>query len=128
MNLIFAGTPEFARTALESLVAAGHRIVLVLTQPDRPAGRGMKLQASAVKQLALAHGVPIAQAVNTIWSGRNMVRPDAQFAVGPFVRLRASRFCTGVVGSASRSMSPTIRRRPGGCGRRCPDQELRIVP
>ena len=43
MNLIFAGTPEFARTALESLVAAGHRIVLVLTQPDRPAGRGMKL-------------------------------------------------------------------------------------
>ncbi len=53
MRLIFAGTPEFARVALERLHAAGHDIALVLSQPDRPAGRGMKLQASAVKQLAL---------------------------------------------------------------------------
>ena len=61
MKIIFAGTPEFARIALEKLHAAGHTITLVLTQPDRPAGRGMKLQASAVKQFALAHGIPVAQ-------------------------------------------------------------------
>ena len=61
MRLIFAGTPEFARSALEALHAAGHTIALVLTQPDRPAGRGMKLQASAVKQFARDHGLPLAQ-------------------------------------------------------------------
>ena len=61
LKLIFAGTPEFARTALQALLDAGHAIPLVLTQPDRPAGRGMKLQASPVKQLALAHGIPVAQ-------------------------------------------------------------------
>ncbi|MDP3138354.1 MAG: methionyl-tRNA formyltransferase, partial [Burkholderiaceae bacterium] len=59
--VIFAGTPEFSRVALERLHAAGFDIPLVLTQPDRPAGRGMKLQASPVKQLALEHGIPVAQ-------------------------------------------------------------------
>ena len=61
MRLVFAGTPEFAREALAALHAAGHDIALVLTQPDRPAGRGMKLQASPVKQWAFDHGVPVAQ-------------------------------------------------------------------
>ncbi len=61
MNIIFAGTPEFARSALAALLAAGHHVMLVLTQPDRPAGRGLKLQASPVKQLALAHGITVAQ-------------------------------------------------------------------
>ena len=61
MRLIFAGTPEFARVALAQLHAAGHDIVLVLSQPDRPAGRGMKLHASAVKQFALDHSLPVAQ-------------------------------------------------------------------
>ena len=61
MRLIFAGTPEFAQVAMAALHAAGHEIVLVLTQPDRPAGRGMKLQPSPVKQWALAHQVPVAQ-------------------------------------------------------------------
>ncbi|MEN9373963.1 MAG: hypothetical protein RIR79_1515 [Pseudomonadota bacterium] len=61
MRIIFAGTPEFARVALENLHRAGHEITLVLTQPDRPAGRGMKLQASAVKQFALTHNIPVAQ-------------------------------------------------------------------
>ena len=61
MKLIFAGTPEFARVALERLHTAGFEIALVLTQPDRPAGRGLKLQASPVKQFALAHGIPVAQ-------------------------------------------------------------------
>jgi methionyl-tRNA formyltransferase len=61
MRIIFAGTPEFARVALERLHAAGFEIPLVLTQPDRPAGRGMKLQASSVKQFALDHGIAVAQ-------------------------------------------------------------------
>jgi methionyl-tRNA formyltransferase len=61
MRVIFAGTPEFARVALEKLHTAGFEIALVLTQPDRPAGRGMKLQASAVKQWAVAQQIPVAQ-------------------------------------------------------------------
>ena len=61
MRLIFAGTPEFAQHALSALHAAGHEIALVLTQPDRPAGRGLQLQASPVKQFALAHHLPLAQ-------------------------------------------------------------------
>ena len=62
MRIIFAGTPEFARVALTRLHAAGFEIALVLTQPDRPAGRGMKLQASAVKQWAQSQAAPIALA------------------------------------------------------------------
>ena len=61
MRVIFAGTPEFARVALARLLAAGFTVPLVLTQPDRPAGRGMKLQASPVKQCALDHGIAVAQ-------------------------------------------------------------------
>lgn len=61
MRIVFAGTPEFARLALERLHAAGFQIPLVLTQPDRPAGRGLKLQPSPVKQFAEAHGLPVAQ-------------------------------------------------------------------
>jgi methionyl-tRNA formyltransferase len=61
MRVIFAGTPEFARMALEQLQQAGFDIALVLTQPDRPAGRGMKLQASPVKQRAESRHIPLAQ-------------------------------------------------------------------
>lgn len=61
LRVIFAGTPEFAAVAMARILAAGHVVPLVLTQPDRPAGRGMKLQASAVKQLALQHDLPMAQ-------------------------------------------------------------------
>ena len=61
MRLIFAGTPDFARIALERLHAAGFEIPLVLCQPDRPSGRGMKLQASPVKQFALGKGIAVAQ-------------------------------------------------------------------
>jgi len=61
MNVVFAGTPEFAQVALEALVAAGHAVPLVLTQPDRPSGRGMKLHPSPVKAAALAHGIEVAQ-------------------------------------------------------------------
>ncbi len=61
MRIVFAGTPDFARVAMERLHLAGHTLALVLTQPDRPAGRGMKLQASAVKNLAVSYGVPVSQ-------------------------------------------------------------------
>lgn len=61
MKIIFAGTPEFAAVALRALHQAGFEIALVLTQPDRPAGRGMQLQASPVKQYALQHGMPLLQ-------------------------------------------------------------------
>ncbi len=61
MRVIFAGTPEFARVALAAVLDAGFEVPLVLTQPDRPAGRGMQLQASPVKQLAVARGIPVHQ-------------------------------------------------------------------
>ena len=61
MRLVFAGTPEFAALALQAIVAAGHDVALVLTQPDRPAGRGMALQPSAVKKLALEKGIEVFQ-------------------------------------------------------------------
>ena len=59
MRVAFAGTPPFAATALEAIVAAGHVVPLVLTQPDRPAGRGMRLNASAVAQVAERLGLPV---------------------------------------------------------------------
>ena len=61
LRVAFAGTPEFAATALAALLAAGYAVPLALTQPDRPAGRGMKLSPSPVKQLALAHGIAVDQ-------------------------------------------------------------------
>jgi methionyl-tRNA formyltransferase len=61
MKIIFAGTPAFAAAALEALHGAGHTIALVLTQPDRPAGRGLQPAPSAVKELALALKLPVAQ-------------------------------------------------------------------
>lgn len=70
MRAIFAGTPEFAAVALAALHAAGIEIPLVLTQPDRPAGRGMQLQASPVKQFALAHQIPVAQPTSLRLDGR----------------------------------------------------------
>jgi methionyl-tRNA formyltransferase len=61
LKLIFAGTPEFAAVALDALLAAGHTVALTLTQPDRPAGRGLKLRPSAVKAIAFSRGLPLAQ-------------------------------------------------------------------
>jgi methionyl-tRNA formyltransferase len=61
MKIIFAGTPEFAVPALATLIEAGHEIVMVLTQPDRPAGRGMKLKASPVKVLATQYQLNVFQ-------------------------------------------------------------------
>ena len=61
MKIVFAGTPEFAAVALRALLDARHEVTLVLTQPDRPAGRGLKAQPSAVKRLAQERGLKILQ-------------------------------------------------------------------
>lgn len=61
MKIIFAGTPEFAASALAAILDAGHDVALVLTQPDRPAGRGMNMQASPVKRLAETRAIPVFQ-------------------------------------------------------------------
>jgi methionyl-tRNA formyltransferase len=70
LRIVFAGTPAFARRALEALLASHHRVVGVLTQPDRPAGRGLRLQPSEVKVAALAAGVPLAQPRSLRLDGR----------------------------------------------------------
>lgn len=64
MNIVFAGTPDFAVPTLQALIASRHRVVAVYTQPDRPAGRGRKLTASPVKALALDHEIPVHQPEN----------------------------------------------------------------
>jgi methionyl-tRNA formyltransferase len=76
MKVIFAGTPEFAAQALASVHAAGFEIPLVLTQPDRPAGRGLQLHASAVKQFALAHGIDVLQPLSLRQDSADPVRAE----------------------------------------------------
>ena len=87
MNLTFCGTPRFAVPTLERLVAAGHSVPLVVTQPDRPRGRGMELVASPVKEAAVRLGIPIAQPA-TIKTNDEFraqlaaLQPDAIIVVG----------------------------------------------
>jgi methionyl-tRNA formyltransferase len=69
LKVVFAGTPEFARVALEAVVHAGHDVVMVMTQPDRPAGRGMQLHASPVKQFAIEKNIPVIQPTSLKVSG-----------------------------------------------------------
>lgn len=78
LKVVFAGTPDFARLALEAILAAGHQVPLVLTQPDRPSGRGMKLRPSPVKQAALDAGIPVAQPLSLRLDGKH---PDEAQAV-----------------------------------------------
>jgi len=70
LRVAFAGTPDFAAVALQALLDAGAQVPLVLTQPDRPAGRGLKLQASPVKQLALKHSIVVAQPLSLRLDGK----------------------------------------------------------
>ena len=81
MRLVFAGTPEFAAAALSALHDAGHEIALVLTQPDRPSGRGLQPTPSAVKRLAAELGVPVRQPLtlkdDAIQAELRELRPDA---------------------------------------------------
>ena len=78
LRVAFAGTPPFAASALAAVHAAGHDVVCVLTQPDRPAGRGLQLQASAVKRWAVEHALQIAQPQGLKHDGRHAA--DAQAA------------------------------------------------
>ncbi len=80
MNLIFAGTPEFAATALQALIDAGHNICAVYTQPDRPSGRGQKMTPSAVKALAITHNIPVYQPVHLKSSTEEGLAAQAELA------------------------------------------------
>lgn len=79
MRLIFAGTPEFAAVALAALVEAGHDVALVLTQPDRRAGRGLRLESSAVKKYALKQSLTVRQPV-TLKTGADAVAAEIAVA------------------------------------------------
>jgi methionyl-tRNA formyltransferase len=87
MRIIFAGTPEFARVALQAMCAAGHEVALVLTQPDRPGGRGMKLLTSPVKQFALANSIAVCQPRSLRLDGK--YPGDAQTAQAAIASVRA---------------------------------------
>jgi methionyl-tRNA formyltransferase len=95
MKVVFAGTPEFAASALRALIDAGFAIPLVLTQPDRPAGRGMQLQASAVKQVAVAHGIEVLQPLSLRMDARDPQR--AEEAKAAHARLLATDYDVMVV-------------------------------
>ena len=95
MKVVFAGTPEFAAVALRAIHEAGFTIPVVLTQPDRPAGRGMQLQASAVKQFALAHGIEVLQPVSLRMDAKDPQR--AAEAVAAHARLLATDYDVMVV-------------------------------
>jgi methionyl-tRNA formyltransferase len=64
LNIVFAGTPEFGIPCLDALIQSSHHLKAIYTQPDRPAGRGRKLQASAIKEWAIAHEIPVYQPLN----------------------------------------------------------------
>ncbi len=80
MRIVFAGTPEFGLPSLRALLTSAHPVVAVYTQPDRPAGRGRTLRASPVKELALAHGIPVVQPLtlkaDAARAGLAAYRPD----------------------------------------------------
>ena len=95
MKVIFAGTPEFAAVALQALHEAGFDIPLVLTQPDRPAGRGMHLQPSAVKQYAVAHGIEVLQPLSLRTDSKDPVR--AEQALETHARLLSTPYDVMVV-------------------------------
>ena len=95
MKVVFAGTPEFAACALRAIIDAGFDVPLVLTQPDRPAGRGMQLQASSVKQVALEHGIEVLQPLSLRMDSKDPQR--AQEAQAAHARLQATGYDVMVV-------------------------------
>jgi methionyl-tRNA formyltransferase len=83
LKIVFAGTPEFAALHLQALIDSKHEVVAVYSQPDRPAGRGKRLQASAVKQLAMEHAIPVIQPISlkTVESQLALAKLDADIMV-----------------------------------------------
>jgi len=111
LKIAFAGTPEFARAALAALQAAGHEITLVMTQPDRPAGRGMQLQASPVKQFAVDHGLPVLQVRSLRMDGKFAAEAQQAHEV-----LRAASFEVMVVAAYGLILPQTVLDLPPrGC-------------
>ena len=108
MRIVFAGTPEFAAIALAAIVDAGLEVVLVLTQPDRPAGRGMKLAPSPVRQLALSRGIEVAtpQTLSLKKGGEAAAQAHAQ--------LRAARADVLVVAAYGLILPQAVLDIPGG--------------
>jgi methionyl-tRNA formyltransferase len=103
MRLVFAGTPVFAEVALRALLDAGHDVALVLTQPDRPAGRGLSPRPSLVKALALERGLPLAQ-------------PATLKAPGALAELRAAQAQVMVVAAYGLILPPAVLALPSlGC-------------
>jgi len=85
LNIVFAGTPEFGLPCLEAISQSPHHLKAIYSQPDRPAGRGRKLQASAIKQWALAHDIPVYQPLNfkssSIVDGLASLTPDVMVVI-----------------------------------------------
>ena len=116
MRIVFAGTPEFAATALAAIVDSGLQVVLVLTQPDRPAGRGLKLAPSPVRQLALARGIEVAVPPSL------SLNKGGEAAAEAHARLRAARADVLVVAAYGLILPQAVLDIPGGlpdagCGR-----------
>ena len=111
MRVVFAGTPEFAATALAALIDAGFTIPLVLSQPDRPAGRGMKLVASPVKELALAHGLEVATPLTL------SLKKGGAAAEAAHAQLRAARGDVLVVAAYGLILPQAVLDIPAGVGR-----------
>ena len=111
MKLVFAGTPDFARVALDALIVAGHDIVLVLTQPDRPSGRGLQVHPSPVKVRALHEGIPVLQPRGLRLEGR--YHDDAQ---GAHQRLRETPHDAMIVAAYGLILpQPILDIPPRGC-------------
>ena len=112
MRVIFAGTPEFACFALRRLCDAGFDVALVLTQPDRPAGRGMKLHQSPVKVFALDHGIALAQPRSLRLDGR--FAPDAAAARQAITETRAQVMVVAAYGLILPQWVLELMRQPAG--------------
>lgn len=111
MRVVFAGTPEFARIALDAILAAGHEVPLVLTQPDRPSGRGLKLTPSPVKQAALQAGIPVQQPRSLRLDGK--YPEDAQVARAALLEARPDVMVVAAYGLILPQWTLTLP--PAGC-------------
>lgn len=111
MRVVFAGTPEFARIALDAILAAGHEVPLVLTQPDRPSGRGLKLTPSPVKQAALQAGIPVQQPRSLRLDGK--YPEDAQAAKAALIEARPDVMVVAAYGLILPQWTLTLP--PAGC-------------
>lgn len=118
MKIIFAGTPPFAACALDALISAGHEVCLVLSQPDRPSGRGMKLTPSAVKALALMRGIPV-ETPRTL-----SVKKEPQDTVAMHELLRSMEADIMVVAAYGMLLPESVLNIPKGIG---PDNVVKCI-